>query len=188
MCHLLSILLVKFEFIIRFFPRRPATRISKKKKLKININRPVGTRVVFDEEGNTLPPLAKLADTKNVSGLLDQIEDKKTEYYKKLREDLKKVDKEDKDLDRQRRREKRMKDKMKQKRGNIEEEEDDDLSDSEGGEPSEDRPHKRSKIYFDSDDEGEREESKDKLGFKPDTVSLVEQEALALKLLSSMHS
>ncbi|KAH0990820.1 hypothetical protein GBA52_002303 [Prunus armeniaca] len=165
----------------------PATRISKKKKLKININRPVGTRVVFDEEGNTQPPLAKLADTKNVSGLLDQIEDKKTEYYKKLREDLKKVDKEDKDLDRQRRREKRMKDKLKQKRGNIEEEEDDDLSDSEG-EPSEDRPHKRSKIYFDSDDEGEREESKNKLGFKPDSVSLAEQEALALKLLSSMHS
>lgn len=113
--------------------------------------------------------------------------DKKTEYYKKLREDLKKVDKEDKDLDRQRRREKRMKDKLKQKRGNLEEEEDDDLSDSEG-EPCKDRPHKRSKIYFDSDDEGEREESKDKLGFKPYSVSLAEQEALALKLLSSMHA
>lgn len=81
MCHLLSILLAKFEFIIRFFPCRPATWISKKKKLKININRPVGTRVVFDEEGNTLLPLAKLADTKNVSGLLDQIEGM---YYKSV--------------------------------------------------------------------------------------------------------
>lgn len=81
MCHLLSILLAKFEFIIRFFPCRPATRISKKKKLKINIHRPVGTRVVFDEEGNTQPPLAKLADTKNVSGLLDQIEGM---YYKSV--------------------------------------------------------------------------------------------------------
>lgn len=40
---------------------RLATRITKKKKLKINVHRPVGTRVVFDEEGNTLPPLARLA-------------------------------------------------------------------------------------------------------------------------------
>lgn len=42
---------------------RPGTRVLKKKKLKINIHRPVGTRFVFDDEGNTLPPLAKLADT-----------------------------------------------------------------------------------------------------------------------------
>lgn len=34
----------------------------------------MGTRVVFDEEGNTLPPLARVADGKNVdnSSLLDQ--------------------------------------------------------------------------------------------------------------------
>jgi hypothetical protein len=53
---------------------RPATRVLKKKKLKINVHRPVGTRVVFDEEGNTLPPLARVADRKNVdnSSLLDQ--------------------------------------------------------------------------------------------------------------------
>lgn len=41
---------------------RPATRVLKKKKLKINQHRPVGSRVVFDDEGNTLAPLAKLAD------------------------------------------------------------------------------------------------------------------------------
>ena len=41
---------------------RPVTRIGKKKKLKINIHRPAGTRVVFDEEGSTLPPLATIAD------------------------------------------------------------------------------------------------------------------------------
>lgn len=29
------------------------------------MHRPVGTRVVFDDEGNTLPPLAKLADTRS---------------------------------------------------------------------------------------------------------------------------
>ncbi|KAM2020660.1 hypothetical protein ACFX16_042771 [Malus domestica] len=49
-----------------------STRVFK--KLKINIHRPVGTRVVFYEEGNTLPPLARLADTNNDSGPLDQIQ------------------------------------------------------------------------------------------------------------------
>ncbi|KAK0602718.1 hypothetical protein LWI29_036295 [Acer saccharum] len=83
----------------------PATRVLKKKKLKINVHRPVGSRVVFDEEGNTLPPLAMLADAKSVNILLDQ--DQKKEYYKKLREELKHADKEDKLLDRQRRRDKR---------------------------------------------------------------------------------
>ncbi|CAN6722301.1 unnamed protein product [Malus baccata var. baccata] len=49
-----------------------STRVFK--KLKINIHRPVGTRVVFYGEGNTLPPLARLADTNNDSGPLDQIQ------------------------------------------------------------------------------------------------------------------
>ncbi|XP_078437017.1 DEA(D/H)-box RNA helicase family protein isoform X2 [Wolffia australiana] len=37
------------------------SRVLKKKKLKINVHRPIGTRFVFDEEGNSLPPLAALA-------------------------------------------------------------------------------------------------------------------------------
>ncbi|XP_052490080.1 DEAD-box ATP-dependent RNA helicase 32-like isoform X2 [Gossypium raimondii] len=49
-----------------------ATRILKKKKLKINVHRPVWTRVVFDEEGNTLAPLAMLADKTSGDILLDQ--------------------------------------------------------------------------------------------------------------------
>ncbi|PPD68176.1 hypothetical protein GOBAR_DD34945 [Gossypium barbadense] len=49
-----------------------ATRILKKKKLKINVHRPVGTRVVFDEEGNTQAPLAMLADKTSGDILLDQ--------------------------------------------------------------------------------------------------------------------
>ncbi|CAK7338481.1 unnamed protein product [Dovyalis caffra] len=166
-----------------------ATRVLKKKKLKINVHRPVGMRVVFDEEGNTLPPLARVADRNDVdnSSLLDQ--DKRKEYYKKMREQMKHVDKEDKLLDRQRRREKRIKEKMKWKKGSIDEEEDgggeDDLSGSEG----EGRKHKRSKIYFDSDsDNAEMTENKDNAGPSTDSVSLAEQEALALKLLSSMHS
>ncbi|KAJ4726083.1 RNA helicase [Melia azedarach] len=65
----------------------PATRVVKKKKLKINVHRPVGTRFVFDEEGNTLPPLATVADAKSADVPLDQ--DQKTEYYKRIREELK---------------------------------------------------------------------------------------------------
>ncbi|CAN6722303.1 unnamed protein product [Malus baccata var. baccata] len=80
--------------------------------------------------------------------------DKKNEYYRKLREDLKKVDKDDKVLYRHRCREKRLKDKIKSKRGNTDEQEEDDVSDSEG-EPSADRPRKRPKIYFDSESDGE---------------------------------
>lgn len=48
----------------------------KKKKLKINVHRPVGTRFVFDEEGNTLPPLAKLAGVKSIPDLVQLDKDK----------------------------------------------------------------------------------------------------------------
>ena len=102
---------------------------------------------------------------------------------------MKHVDKEDKVLDRQRRREKRIKEKMKRKIGSMGLEEDgegeDDLSGSEG----EGRKYKRSKIYFDSDsDNADTTGSKDNAGIITDSISLAEQEALALKLLGSMHS
>jgi hypothetical protein len=63
----------KFKVYL-FFLCRLTTRISKKKKLKISIHRPTGTRVVFDEEGNAVAPLAMVADTKsgNESFLIDQ--------------------------------------------------------------------------------------------------------------------
>ncbi|WJX59476.1 DEAD-box ATP-dependent RNA helicase 32 [Trifolium repens] len=159
----------------------PAIRLSKKKKLKINLHRPLGNRVVFDDEGNTLPPLATIADPQSGKGtsLIDP--EQKAEYYKRMREDLKKADKEDKLVERQRLREKRIKQKMKWKGGDEEEEDNqDDISGSEGDETV-DRRHKKSKIYFDSDsDEGERKEaSRDQLA---------EQEALALKLLQSMQA
>ncbi|XP_022716911.1 DEAD-box ATP-dependent RNA helicase 32 [Durio zibethinus] len=168
----------------------PATRVLKKKKLKINVHRPVGTRVVFDEEGNTQTPFAMLADKKSGNILLDQ--DKKDEYYKKMRQELKQVDKEDKLLERQRLREKRIKKKMKLKKGQKEEEDDeedeDDLSDSEG-ESDANRKRKRSKVYFHSDsDDGEREENKAVASINADSISVAEQEELALKLLYSMHS
>ncbi|KAG8658185.1 DEAD-box ATP-dependent RNA helicase 32 isoform X2 [Manihot esculenta] len=132
----------------------------------------------------------KVADGKNVdnSSLLDQ--GKREEYYKKMREDLKQADKEDKALDRQRRREKRIKEKMKRKKQTSDSEEDrdeeEDVSASEG-EKMGDRKPKRSKIYFDSDsDDGKTTEDREKL-VKTDSISLAEQEALALKLLSTMH-
>ncbi|OMO80628.1 hypothetical protein CCACVL1_12840, partial [Corchorus capsularis] len=125
----------------------PATRVLKKKKLKINVNRPVGNRMVFDEEGNMQTPFAMLADKKSGNILLDQ--EQKDEYYKKMREELKQVDKEDKLLQRQRLREKRIKQKMKlKKREDDDDEEDlDDISGSEG-ESDGNRKRKRSKVYF----------------------------------------
>ncbi|KAK7860542.1 dead-box atp-dependent rna helicase 32 [Quercus suber] len=169
------------EKISEITDARPAIRISKKKKLKINIHRPMGTRLVYDDEGNALPPLARVAEIKsgNESFVVDQ--GKKNEYYNKMREEMKQVDKEDKLLDRQRRREKRIKQKMKLKRGSLEEEDDEEHSASEE-EATRDRPRKKSKKYYNSDsDDGERKENKD-------SSSLAEQEALALKLLNAMHS
>ncbi|KAM3302481.1 DEAD-box ATP-dependent RNA helicase 32 [Capsicum chacoense] len=166
-----------------------ATRVTKKKKLKINVHRPVGTRVVFDEEGNTLPPLARLAATSSGADSVQLNKEKVTQRYAELRKDLKVADKEDKDLDRKRRKEKRIKEKMKYKRGKDEqEEEDEELSGSDAEIPG-GRVDKKSKIYFDSDDEdGERKGDIAKEGFAADAISLAEQEELALKLLNSMHS
>ncbi|XP_022888426.1 DEAD-box ATP-dependent RNA helicase 32 isoform X1 [Olea europaea var. sylvestris] len=169
----------------------PATRVLKKKKLKINVHRPVGTRVVFDEEGNTLPPLAKLSDTKSSIDSLWLDKEKVNQRYAELREEMKRVDKEDKALDRQRRKEKRLKEKMKRKRGKYDDEDavgsEDDLSGSDR-EALTHKAHKKGKIYFDSDsDDGEKKKNKDTSGVNADTDTLAEQEALALKLLSSMH-
>jgi len=106
--------------------------------------------------------------------------EQKAEYYKRMREDLKKADKEDKLVERQRLRDKKFKQKMKWKAGNEEEEDNqDDTSGSEGDETV-NRRHRKSKIYFDSDsDEGERKEASRK--------QTEDQEELALKLLQSMH-
>ncbi|KAL0406924.1 UNVERIFIED_CONTAM: DEAD-box ATP-dependent RNA helicase 32 [Sesamum latifolium] len=170
----------------------PATRVLKKKKLKINVHRPVGTRVVFDDEGNTLPPLAKLADTKIGSDSVYLDKDKVSQRYAQLREEMKVVDKVDKALDRQRRKEKRIKEKMKRKTGRDEDEGDveseDDISGSDE-EATNGRRNKKAKVYFDSDsDDGERKVVQDNAGLATSAITLAEQEELALKLLSSMHS
>ncbi|XP_019190349.1 PREDICTED: DEAD-box ATP-dependent RNA helicase 32 [Ipomoea nil] len=164
----------------------PASRVLKKKKLKINVHRPLGTRVVFDEEGNTLPPLAKLAETKVSADSVHLDKNKVIERYAKMRQELKLMDKEDKALDRQRLKEKRIKEKIKWKRGRDEEEEEDEddllRSDANVGKER----AKKQKIYFDRDEE--RDGDSFKTSVKADSVSVAEQEDLALKLLSSMHS
>jgi len=107
-----------------------------------------------------------------------------------MREEMKQVDKE-KLLERQRCREGRLKQKMKLKEGKGKDDDDEgesELSESDG-EAMENRKRKKSKIYFDSDDDGgTQKETTDKINQKSDAISLAEQEALALKLLSSMHS
>ncbi|XP_059664803.1 DEAD-box ATP-dependent RNA helicase 32 [Cornus florida] len=167
----------------------PATKVSKKKKLKINIHKPGGKRVVFDEECNPLPPLATLADTKSGNSSVQLDVDLVNRRYAEMREEMKQQDKEDKLRDRQRRKELRMKKKMKWKRQREEEDvegEDDGLESD--GEASVKRVNKRSKIYFDSDnDDGERKKE-DKVSLNADSISLAEQEELALKLLGSMNS
>ncbi|XP_009795697.1 DEAD-box ATP-dependent RNA helicase 32-like [Nicotiana tabacum] len=165
----------------------PVTRVLKKKKLKINVHRPVGTRVVFDEEGNTLPPLARLADTSGGADSVQLNKEKVNQRYAELRKNLKLADKEDKDLDRKRLKEKRIKEKMKYKRGREEEEEeeeDEELSGSDGELPG-GRVNKKTKI-FDSDDEKPKDMAEE--GIAADAISVAEQEELALKLLSSMNS
>ncbi|KAH7675614.1 RNA helicase protein [Dioscorea alata] len=153
----------------------------KKKKLKINVLRPIGTRIKYDDEGNIIPPLAALADAQHVDVLVRP--DKVKERYEKLKEEMKQRDKEDKVLHRQRLREKRTKEKMKLKRWREEDEEDDvgfDMDETESGAP------KKSKLYFNSDDDAD-EKSED-VRLKTDSVSIAEQEELALRLLNSMHS
>ncbi|KAK4355252.1 hypothetical protein RND71_024223 [Anisodus tanguticus] len=165
-----------------------ATRVTKKKKLKINVHRPVGTRVVFDEEGNTLPPLARLAATSSADDSVQLNKEKVNQRYAELRKNLKVADKEDKDLDKKRRKEKRIKEKMKYKRGREEEEkEDEDVSWSDAEIPR-GKVDKKTKIYFDSDDEDGKRTETSKEGIGADSISLAEQEELALKLLNSMHS
>ncbi|GAB4830042.1 hypothetical protein Ancab_019685 [Ancistrocladus abbreviatus] len=164
----------------------PATRILKKKKLKINVHRPVGARVVFDEEGNALPPLATLADTRSDIGSSRIDVEKVHGWYDKVKEKLKEEDEVDKVHARQLRKEKRMKEKMKWKRGRSEEDEE-EPSESDGEAADMGGSKKKSKTYFDTDSDGKEQVKRSKVDINTDAISLEEQEALALKLLDSMH-
>ncbi|CAK9321847.1 unnamed protein product [Citrullus colocynthis] len=159
----------------------PPTRILKKKKLKINVHRPVGTRVSFDDDGNPLAPLARLADIKGSNETFVVDKDQKNEFYKKRREELKQADKEDKLLNRNRLKEKRKEkmNKMKKRAAKESQDEEDDVSGSE-----EERPQKRSKKFVDSDSDID---NKVENNFNTKSISVAEQEELALKLLSTLQ-
>lgn len=169
----------------------PATRVPKKKKLKINIHRPVGSRVVFDDEGNTLAPLATIADNKSGDGLPQLDVNKVNEWHENNREKLKEADKIDKVQARQLRKEKHIQKKIKLKRGREEAEsdEEDKFSGSDEEEASnKSRVNKKTKLYYDSDDERvENKNSDKKVDLNVSSISLAEQEALALQLLKSMN-
>ncbi|KAK3127168.1 hypothetical protein QOZ80_7AG0569290 [Eleusine coracana subsp. coracana] len=153
-------------------------RPSKKKKLKINVHRPVGTRVKYDDEGNIIPPLASVAEEVALEAVVDK--DKVSQRYAELYKEMQKHDKEDKLEHKKSLREKKLQKKLKLKRKRQEEAEAGSEEDS-GSES--DRGYnatKKAKKYFDSDDEGE-------VDVKDGDV-LAQQEELALKLLSKMHS
>lgn len=58
------------KFLLSF---RPGARVSSKKKMpKINLHRPTGTRVEYDEDGNPVAPLAKVAATTETELALDK--------------------------------------------------------------------------------------------------------------------
>ncbi|KAL8151558.1 hypothetical protein V2J09_021366 [Rumex salicifolius] len=165
----------------------PATRAPKKKKLKINLHRPVGSRTVFDDEGNTIQPLATIAETISGNGLPQLDVDKVNERYKKIREQMKEADKIDKDQARQLRKEKQMQKKIKLKNAREEAESDEDESSGCDEEPSKSRVNRKTKLYL-SDDEDTQNKNSNKRGeLNISSISLAEQESMALKLLESMN-
>ncbi|MCL7043916.1 hypothetical protein MKW94_002660, partial [Papaver nudicaule] len=159
-------------------------RVPKKKKLKINPHRPYGTRVIIDD-GELLPPLAVMA--KRGSTELDRESVKA--FRAKEQEDMQKRDKDDKALQKKRLKEKRTKQKEKDKRGREEKESDEDSELTSGSDREEAgaRSNKKLKTHFDSGSNDGRRAKRDTFEINPDSVSLAEQEAIALKLLSSMH-
>ncbi|WVZ66094.1 hypothetical protein U9M48_015368 [Paspalum notatum var. saurae] len=155
-------------------------RPLKKKKLKINIHRPVGTRVKYDDEGNAIPPLASVAEEVASEPVVHK--DKISQRYAEMLREMQEHDKEDKLEHKKSLREKKMQKKLKLKRKRQETQAGSDEEDS-GSDSDRDQNaiSKGKKRYFNSDDEG------DEAALKDGDV-LAQQEALALKLLSKMHS
>ncbi|KAL5198135.1 hypothetical protein ABZP36_001647 [Zizania latifolia] len=150
----------------------------KKKKLKINVHRPLGTRVKFDDEGNTMPPLASIAGEVATEDVIDK--EKISQRYAEMLRELQEHDKEDKLEHKRILREKKLQKKLKLKRKRNEEM--DAGSEDSGSESDRDQNKagsKGKKRYFNSDDEGE--------DAAKDGDVLAKQEALALRLLSQMH-
>ncbi|KAK6124582.1 hypothetical protein DH2020_041678 [Rehmannia glutinosa] len=133
----------------------PATRVLKKKKLKINVHRPVGTRLL-NGYGNSTCGIYTSADLNYpwIRTLLPKFLcfpfcSKPTVCRIEGRNE----------------------------------------SGGQDREVTTGRIGKKAKVYFDSDSDGdERRKDEDSIGMGSRDVTLAEQEELALKLLSSMHS
>lgn len=154
-----------------------AARPLKKKKLKINVHRPVGTRVKYDDEGNAIDPLASLAESVGSEDVIHK--DKISQRYAEMLREMQEDDKEDKAQHKKSLHEKRLQKKMKLKRKR--QEETDAVSEESGSESDRGRnmAFKGKKKYLNnSDDDEGADEAKD---------LLAQQEALALKLLGKMH-
>ncbi|KAG0545123.1 hypothetical protein BDA96_02G334700 [Sorghum bicolor] len=167
-------------------PKEPATdtnvtgleRPFKKKKLKINVNRPSGTRVKYDDEGNAIPPLASVAEEISLEPVVHK--DKISQRYAEMLREMREHDKEDKLEHKKSLREKKLQKKLKLKRKRQEEteagSEEDSGSESDRGQ---DTANKGKKRYFSDGEDNDAAKDGD---------VLAQQEALALKLLSKMHS
>ncbi|KAI5064698.1 hypothetical protein GOP47_0019393 [Adiantum capillus-veneris] len=167
------------------------TRINKKKKLKINPNRPAGKRFVFDDEGNALPPLAAFSKGSSDEELLTKdpgvsLKEAAQERYQRLKLEMQKRDKEDKLLEKRRLQDKRNKKKQRSRPSENENglnAEEDDLSNErlQSGLPAQ-------KKYFadDSFDESdlEVEDREAKTNVHVHSLSLSAQESLALRMLN----
>ncbi|CAK9236175.1 unnamed protein product [Sphagnum troendelagicum] len=148
-------------------------KVLKKKKLKIDTSRAGGQRMVFDEEGTAMPPLAALAQQRNESGgLTEDIAMAAGERFRQLKVEMKQRDKEDRLLEKQRLREKRYKNKQKAKAGAEDDEDEavgiklghavptDEISNSESEEEEDYRKRKgQTQEYESSEVEGGSEES-----------------------------
>jgi ATP-dependent RNA helicase DDX10/DBP4 len=156
----------------------PGNRVLKNKKLKINLHRPFGSRVVLDEEGNSLAPLASVAAEAGTEVALD--EERMNDYYKKVGAEMRKADIEDKKVDKERRREKRMKQKIKRKRGAMEDEEEEEEEDHDGSGSSDDETGRNSKrakkIVSDNEENGGK--------INTDSLSVADLEEMALKFIT----
>ncbi|KAG0562080.1 hypothetical protein KC19_9G116500 [Ceratodon purpureus] len=114
-------------------------KILKKNKLKIDPSRAGTHRMVFDDEGVALPPLAALArQSKEVlnapPGVSNEIAEAANERFKQLKMEMKQRDKEDRLQEKQRLREKRTKLKQKLRAASDDEDdEEDEDGDRSGG-------------------------------------------------------
>uniref|UniRef100_A0ACD5UMU1 Uncharacterized protein n=1 Tax=Avena sativa TaxID=4498 RepID=A0ACD5UMU1_AVESA len=153
-------------------------RPLKKKKLKINVHRPVGIRVKYDDEGNAIDPLASLAEEVGSEGVIHK--DKISQRYAEMLREMQEDDKEDKAQHKKSLHEKKLQKKLKLKRKR--QEETDAVSEDSGSESDtggQNMSYKGKKKYLNDSDDDEGGDEAKKL--------LAQQEALALKLLGKMH-